>query len=109
VPPPESFSMEPRMVDRFVPVPEPHLKSMPSVLASVRMDSMESWMELIKHAEHCGVLVAGRTEFDLRPSCGFQCQLAASEFGSMRSQPTLNHTGELNAAYWCSRMCASSS
>ena len=42
VPPPESFSIEPRIGDRLVPVPDPHLKSMPSVLASVRIDSIVS-------------------------------------------------------------------
>ena len=56
VPPPESYSVEERSGDRFVPVPDPHLKSMPSVLARVRMESSESWTELMKQAEHCGVL-----------------------------------------------------
>src|SRR5580704_15219616 len=56
VPPPESDSVEERKGDRFVPVPDPHLKSMPSVLASVRMESSESCTELMKQAEHCGVL-----------------------------------------------------
>src|SRR5271163_626381 len=55
VPPPESCSMDPRKVDRLVPVPEPHLKSMPSVLARVRMESSESSTALMKQAEHCGV------------------------------------------------------
>src|SRR5580698_2766921 len=55
-PPPDKSSWEPRMVDRFVPVPEPHLKSMPSVLASVRIESNESSTALMKHAEHCGFL-----------------------------------------------------
>src|ERR1035438_300849 len=56
-PPPESNSMEPRMEERLVPVPEPHLKSMPSVLARVRMESSESSTELMKQAEHCGHLL----------------------------------------------------
>src|SRR5579884_3637872 len=56
VPPPESFSFEPRSGLILEPVPDPHLKSMPSVLARVRMDSMVSLMELMKHAEHCGFL-----------------------------------------------------
>ncbi len=58
-------SMEPRMVERLVPVPEPHLKSMPSVLARVRMESSESSTELMKQAEHCGVRVAGDGELDV--------------------------------------------
>ena len=57
--------MEERSGDRLVPVPDPHLKSMPSVLASVRMESSESLTELMKQAEHCGVLVSGDAEFDL--------------------------------------------
>ena len=55
VPPPESSSLDPRIGDRLVPVPEPHLKSMPSVLARVRMLSSESSTELMKQAEHCGL------------------------------------------------------
>src|SRR5512142_2724906 len=99
VPPPESDSVEERSELRLVPVPEPHLKSMPSVLARVRMESSESCTELMKQAEHCGFLYPV-TPNSTRCACGFQCQLVASELGSMRSQPTLNHTGELKAAYW---------
>src|SRR5580693_6369639 len=54
VPPPTRFSRDERSADRFVPVPEPYLKSMPSVFASPRMDSIESSTELMKHAEHWG-------------------------------------------------------
>src|SRR3954447_2934481 len=54
VPPPERVSLLERSGDKFEPVPEPHLNSMPSVLASVRMESSESCTELMKHAEHCG-------------------------------------------------------
>src|SRR5437868_2798121 len=97
VPPPESCSVDERNVERLVPVPDPHLKSMPSVLASVRMESSESFTELIKQAEHWGL------RYPVTPCCTvaaseFQCQLCASELGSRRSHPTLNHTGELNAA-----------
>src|SRR6195952_5390409 len=55
VPPPERSSEDPRMGERLVPVPLPHLKSMPSVLARVRMESSESSTELMKQAEHCGL------------------------------------------------------
>src|SRR2546421_12529340 len=54
LPPPERDSFCDRMGDRFVPLPEPYLNSIPSVLASVRMESSESETELMKHAEHCG-------------------------------------------------------
>src|SRR5215217_1721651 len=80
VPPPASSSLLPRMVDRLLPVPLPYLKSMPSVRASVRMDSMESSTLLMKHAEHCG--------------CA--------------STPTLNQTGELNDAFCRRSRCVSS-
>src|SRR5213595_1614007 len=108
VPPPESASFEERSGERFDPVPEPHLKSMPSVFASVRMESSESCTELMKQAEHCGFLYPV-TPNSTRPRAGFQCQFWPSELGSMRSQPTLNHTGELNAAYCLIRRCTSSS
>ncbi len=68
------------MVDRLEPVPEPNLKSMPSVLARPRMLSMVSSTELMKQAEHCG------------------CS----------SIPTLNQTGELKAARCLRRMSFSS-
>ena len=76
-PPPLRSSLEDRIVDRLVPVPEPYLKSMPSVFASPRIDSIVSSTELMKHAEHCG--------------CA--------------STPTLNQTGELNAIFCSTRRC----
>src|SRR6476659_9915495 len=72
VPPPASSSFEERIFERLDPVPDPNLKSIHSVLASVRIDSIVSWTELMKQAEHCGAF----------------------------SKPTLNHTGELNDAFW---------
>src|SRR3954447_17058223 len=81
VPPPASSSLLERIFDRLLPVPEPYLNSIPSVLARPRMESIVSWTELMKQAEHCG----------------------------RDSTPTLNHTGELNAAIWYRRMCVNSS
>src|SRR5689334_8671205 len=72
VPPPASNSREERREDRFDPVPEPYLNSMPSVLARVRIESIVSCTELMKQAEHCGCF----------------------------SMPTLNQTGLLNEAFW---------
>src|SRR5262245_55164618 len=69
MPPPESCSLEERIGERLLPVPDPHLDNMPSVLASSRIEPIVSSTELMKHAEHCG-------------------------FGST---PQLNHTGELKA------------
>src|SRR5947208_2352943 len=81
VPPPASSSRDERIADRFEPVPEPNLKSMPSVRASLRIESIVSCTELMKHAEHCGAF----------------------------SKPQLNHTGLLNAAFWYTRRCLRSS
>src|SRR6202167_2098714 len=55
MPPPESDSRLPRSEEKFVPVPDPHLKSIPSVLARFMIESMLSWTELMKQAEHCGL------------------------------------------------------
>src|SRR4051795_13464730 len=71
VPPPASSSFEDRIAERFEPVPDPNLNSMPSVLASPRIDSIVSCTELMKQAEHCGAF----------------------------SNPQLNQTGLLNAAF----------
>jgi hypothetical protein len=71
VPPPASTSFDERIADRFEPVPEPNLNSMPSVFASVRIESIVSCTLLMKQAEHCGAF----------------------------SKPQLNQTGLLNAAF----------
>src|SRR5437867_13158668 len=71
VPPPASNSLEDLIDDKLLPVPDPNLKSIPSVLASVRIESIVSWTELMKQAEHCGAF----------------------------SNPQLNQTGLLNAAF----------
>src|SRR5215471_5004437 len=81
VPPPARCSFDERMGDRLVPVPDPNLNSMPSVRASVRIESIVSWTELMKQAEHCGAF----------------------------SKPQLNQTGLLKAAFWYTRMCLRSS
>src|SRR5919106_6554410 len=77
VPPPASSSFEERIADRLLPVPEPNLNNMPSVLASVRIDSIVSLTELMKHAEHCGAV----------------------------STPQLNQTGLLNAPFCSTSRC----
>src|ERR1700686_1836211 len=81
MPPPESVSRLPRSEEKLVPVPEPHLNSMPSVLARFMIDSMLSCTELMKQAEHCGLACT----------------------------PTLNHTGELKATFCSTSKCVSSS
>src|SRR3954462_11480835 len=76
VPPLLSGSIEPRMLDRLMPDPEPPRKILPSRVFQSRIDSIVSSTDRMKQAEHCG------------------CS----------SKPTLNHTGELKAASWWSRM-----
>src|SRR5512136_219192 len=80
VPPPASGSRDDRRTERFEPVPEPYLNSIPSVFARSRIESIESRTELMKQAEHCG----------------------------RASIPTLNQTGELNEITWCRRRWQSS-
>jgi hypothetical protein len=80
VPPFLSGSIDPRMFDRLMPEPEPPRKMFPSLVFQARIESILSSTERMKQAEHCG------------------CS----------SKPTLNQTGELNAAIWWSRMCVSS-
>src|ERR671914_3126879 len=77
VPPPASSSLDDRIADRLLPVPEPNLKSIPSVRASVRIESIVSSTELMKQAEHCGAF----------------------------SKPQLNQTGLLNAAFCSTSRC----
>src|SRR5215831_3995951 len=55
VPPPFRCSRELRSDDRFDPVPEPYLKSMPSVFARPRIELIESPQELMKQAEPWGL------------------------------------------------------
>src|SRR5829696_4343810 len=80
VPPLLSGSLEPRILERLMPEPEPPRKMRPSRVFQSRIDSMLSSTLRMKQAEHCG------------------CS----------SKPTLNQTGELNAASWLSRMYVSS-
>src|SRR5512140_2883330 len=79
-PPPPSGSREERIFERFEPAPEPYLKSMPSVCARRRIESIESETELMKQALHCG------------------CS----------STPTLNQTGELKDIFCRYSRCESS-
>src|SRR3954447_14351883 len=68
-PPPERIASSSRSADRFDPVPEPHLNSMPSVFARSRIDSSESFTDTMKHAEHCGRITPD-SSFAIR-SCSF--------------------------------------
>ena len=76
VPPLASGSIEPRMLERLMPDPEPPRKIRPSRVFQSRIESIVSSTERMKQAEHCGD----------------------------SSKPTLNQTGELNAATWLRRM-----
>src|SRR5438105_1979947 len=65
-----------------MPDPDPPLKIVPSSTYQLRMEDMVSSTARMKQALHC---------------CGTSCT------------PTLNHTGELNAAFWVTSRCDSSS
>src|SRR5215216_8170071 len=80
-PPFESCSWDDRSFERLTPEPEPPRKMTPSRRIQSRIDSIESSIERMKQAEHCG----------------------------FSSKPTLNHTGELNEASWLTRIALSSS
>ena len=54
VPPPDNFSMRPRSLEKFVPVPEPYLKTRASFFTSSKMDIRSSVTDWMKHAETCG-------------------------------------------------------
>src|SRR4051812_10640732 len=80
VPPLASGSIEPRIFERLIPLPEPPRKILPSLVFQPRIESMSSSTERVKQAEHCG----------------------------RSSNPTLNQTGELKAASWWRRTYVSS-
>src|SRR3954451_13961949 len=79
-PPLESCSFEERIRERLMPEPEPPRKMTPSRRIQSRIESMESSIERMKQAEHCG----------------------------FSSKPTLNQTGELKDASWLTRIALSS-
>ena len=72
VPPDFRSSFDERMRDKLSPAPDPPLKIIPSSRYQLRMLSIVSSTDKMKHAETC---------------CG-SCV------------PTLNHTGELNEKIW---------
>src|SRR5436190_9585828 len=82
VPPPARCSLDDRILDRLIPEPEPPLKIVPSSTYQLRIDDIVSSTARMKHAEHCW---------------------------GVSGTPTLNHTGELNAAFWVTRRWLSSS
>jgi hypothetical protein len=69
------------MRERLTPAPEPPLKMMPSSVYQLRIESILSLTARMKHALACW---------------GTPCT------------PMLNHTGELNAAFWWMIRCLSS-
>src|ERR671934_1565607 len=79
-PPLESCSFDARSFERLTPEPEPPRKMIPSRRIQSRIASIESSIERMKQAEHCG----------------------------FASKPTLNQTGELKEAYWLTRIAFSS-
>ena len=72
VPPEVSSSLLDLILDRFTPAPEPPRKIWPSSLYQLRIDSIVSSTDRMKHADTC---------------CWAEV-------------PTLNQTGELNEKIW---------
>src|SRR5436305_1112975 len=79
-PPFDNCSEDERSRERLTPEPEPPRKMTPSRRIQSRIESIESSIERMKQAEHCG----------------------------FSSKPTLNQTGLLKAASWMKRMNFSS-
>src|SRR5688572_10801314 len=82
VPPPASGSLLERILLRLIPDPDPPLKIVPSSTYQLRIEDMRSSTSRMKHAEHCW---------------------------GVSGTPTLNHTGELKAAFWFTSRWLSSS
>ena len=61
-----SCSIEPRMLERLIPEPEPPRKILPSLVFQSRIDSIVSSTLRMKQAEHCGVLLEADVEPDRR-------------------------------------------
>src|SRR3954453_997035 len=80
VPPSASCSIEPRMLERLIPEPEPPRKILPSLVFQPRIESMLSSTLRMKQAELCG----------------------------RYSKPTLNQTGELITPFWLAAIEVSS-
>jgi hypothetical protein len=81
-PPPDSCSLCERILETLMPEPEPPLKITPSLRNQSRIECMSSSTFRMKQAEAC----AGTP-----------------------GTPMLNHTGELNDAYWWTTRYLSSS
>ena len=56
VPPPERRSILPRSLEKFVPLPEPYLKTRASSWTRLKMDSRSSLQLWMKQADTCGRL-----------------------------------------------------
>src|SRR5215204_894857 len=80
LPPEESSSLEERIRERFSPEPEPPLKIRPSSLYQLRIESIVSSTDRMKHALTCAEELV----------------------------PTLNQTGELKLNTWCMSIQVSS-
>ena len=53
VPPPFKSSWDERIRDRLTPAPEPPLKIVPSSVYQLRIESIESSTDKMKHADAC--------------------------------------------------------
>src|SRR5436309_16097793 len=99
LPPPASFSLLERRVERSVPVPEPYLNSMASDVARGMMSCMSSATLWMKQAELWGYWYALSALTTARVSSSQRQLLAGPTRPYWWYSPTLNQTGELNDRY----------
>ena len=90
-------------------MPEPHLKSIPSVFARFE-DAFEVILDGVDKAGGALRVTVGLGLLLTLPVAGSQYQPPPSEWRRyLCHRPQLNQTGELKAAFWRTRMCVSSS
>src|SRR6185312_3122986 len=108
-PPPVTFSRDERSGVRSVPVPDPALNSITSDAASLMIEAMSSSTLWMKQALACG-RANESPHGTAAPADWSQTHPCAEPFSPYAYEsPTLNHTGELNAAYWRRQSAANSS
>ena len=108
VPPPESCSMLTRS-ERKVGAGARSPLEQHAFRLRQRQNRIQRILHRVNEAGRALRLRIAGAANSIRRCAGSQCQFCASEFGSSRSQPTLNHTGELNATFCVSSRCTSSS
>ena len=103
-PPFDSGSPSPRRLDRLAPAPDPPRKISDSEAIQRWIDGMVSLTERMKQAE---AWLTGGSSGPTGGSSTSRIRSGSCSRVATRT-PQLNQTGELNAAFWVTRMCRSS-